>query len=36
MEITRGDTISLIADSTCNGKVRTGRANTWVLVEVVD
>lgn len=36
IQVNQGDTISLMADSTCNGKLRTGRNNTWLLVEVIE
>lgn len=36
VDVSENDEISLIADSTCNGTLRTGKANTWLLVEVIE
>lgn len=33
--VSEGDTISLIADSTCQGQLREGFTNTWLFVEAV-
>lgn len=36
VDVSENDEIFLIADSTCNGTLRTGKANTWLLVEVIE
>lgn len=36
MNVEEGDVIKLIADSTCQGNLRTGFANTWILVEAIE
>lgn len=36
VNVAEGDLISLIGDSTCGGKNRTGSANTWLCVEVIE
>lgn len=35
VSVQEGDTIDLMADSTCGGTARTGRSNTWLYVEVI-
>lgn len=35
LDVKQGDKISLIADSTISGTVRTGVENTWLNVEIV-
>ena len=34
--VVEGDTIDLLGDSTCGGSARTGKANTWLCVEVIE
>ena len=34
--VEQGDAITLIADSTCQGVLRNGASNTWILVEVIE
>lgn len=36
VDVSENDEIFLIADSICNGTLRTGKANTWLLVEVIE
>lgn len=36
IQVNQGDTIGLLADSTCGGKLRVGRGHTWLLVEVIE
>lgn len=36
VNVEQGDTFKLIVDSTAGGKIRTGTANTWILIEVVE
>lgn len=33
IDVEEGDLITLEADNTCSGKNRTGRSNTWILIE---
>ena len=36
ISVQEGDTIDLMADSTCGGVTRSGRGNTWLCVEVIE
>lgn len=36
INVEQDDEITLIADSTCKGTLRTGSSNTWLMVEVIE
>lgn len=36
VNVNEGDTISIMADSPSNGKLRSGRANTWLIIEIIE